>query len=178
MEKLLKRKWIYTIRINMSKERLKCPYHECKQESSWYWNLMRHIKRFHNGIGMPVKQKSTDNNAHLQPEIEETSASKVWHNYCPLSYPVNKHSSFYDKRPANEKFSEEQDPVDLVYEACKKQNDRFDKINEVRNFLFGHSSLPIYPAYPMAQNISPLPFEGTSDFNNSNSIGSFDLPVG
>ena len=30
----------------------------------------------------------------------------------------------------------------------------------------------------MAQNISPLPFEGTSDINNSNSIGSFDLPVG
>ena len=30
----------------------------------------------------------------------------------------------------------------------------------------------------MAQNIGPLPFEGTSDFNNSNSIGSFDLPVG
>ena len=87
MEKVLKRKWIYTIRINMSKERLKCPYHECKQESSWYWNLMRHIKRFHNGIGMPVKQKSTDNNAHLQPEIEETSASKVWQQLLSTILP-------------------------------------------------------------------------------------------
>jgi hypothetical protein len=140
---------------------------------------MRHIKRTHNGIGMPVKQKSTVNNAHLQPEIEETfKRQKCGSNYCPLSYPVNKHSSFYDKRPTIEKFSEEQDPVDLVYEAYKKHKDRFDKINEVRNFLYGHSSLPSYPAYPMAQDISPLPFEGTSNFNNSNSIGSFDLPVG
>ena len=86
-EKVLKRKWIYTTRINMSKERLKCPYHECKQECSWYWNLMRHIKRFHNGIGMPVKQKSTDNNAHLQPEIEETSASKVWQQLLSTILP-------------------------------------------------------------------------------------------
>ena len=163
----------------MNKERWKCPYHECKQECPRHWNLKRHIKRFHNGIGMPVKHKSTGNNAHLQREIEETSMrQKCGSNYRPLPYPVNKHSSFYDKRPANEKFSEEQDPVDLVYEACKKQKDKIDKINEIRNFLYGHSSLPIYPAYPTAQNISPLPFEGTIDFNNSNSIGTFDLPVG
>ena len=163
----------------MSKECWKCPYHECKQECPRHWNLKRHIKRLHNGIGMPVLHKSTGNNAHLQREIEETSKrQKCGSNYRPLPYPVNKHSSFYDKRPANEKFSEEQDPVDLVYEACKKQKDRIDKINEVRNFLYGHSSLPIYPAYPMAQNISPLPFEGNIDFNNSNSIGTFDFPVG
>src|SRR5688572_11041603 len=163
----------------MSKERWKCPYHECKQECPRHWNLKRHIKRLHNGIGMPVKHKSTGNNAHLQQEIEETSMTqKCGSNYRPLPYPVNKHSSFYDKRPANEKFSEEQDPVDLVYEACKKQKDKIDKINEIRNFLYGHSSLPNYPAYPTAQNSSPLPFEGTIDFNNSNSIGTFDLPVG
>ena len=162
----------------MNKEPWKCPYHECKQECPRHWNLKRHIIRIHNGIGMPVKHKSTGNNAHLQREIEETSKwQKCDSDYRPLPYPVNKHSSFYDKRPANEKFSEEQDPVDLVYEACKKQKDRIDKINEVRNFLYGHSSLPIYPAYPMAQNISPLPFEGTIDFNNSNSIGTFDFPV-
>jgi hypothetical protein len=163
----------------MSKERWKCPYPECKQECSRYWNLKRHIKRFHNGIGMPVKHKSTGNNAYFQPEIEQTSKRQKYGSNCrPLPFPVNKHSSFYDKGPANEKFSEEQNPVDMVYEACKKQKDRIDKINEVRNFLYSHSSLPIYPAYPMAQNISPLPFEGTADFNNSISIGTFDLPVG
>ncbi|CAN5183344.1 hypothetical protein BH18THE2_BH18THE2_14940 [soil metagenome] len=66
----------------------------------------------------------------------------------------------------------------MVYEAFKKQKDRIDKINEVGNFLYGHSSLAIYPAHPLAQNIGPLSFEGTTDFNNSNSIGTFDLPVG
>ena len=163
----------------MSKERWKCPYPECKQECSRYGNLKRHIKRLHNGIGMPVKHKSTANNAHLQPEIEETSKrQKYGSNYRPLPFQVNKHSSFYYKRPENEKFSEEQDPVDLFYDAFKKQKDRIEKINEVGNFLYGHS-LPIYPAHPLAQNISPLSFEGTTDFNyNSNGIGTFDLPVG
>ena len=44
-------------------------------------------KRFHNGIGVPVKQKLTANNAHLQPEIEETSASKVWQQLLSTILP-------------------------------------------------------------------------------------------
>jgi hypothetical protein len=136
----------------MSKESWKCPYYECKQECPRNYNLKRHIERFHNGIGVPVTHKLKANNAHLQPAVQQ--------------------------RPANETFREEQDPIDMVYEAFKKQKDRIEKMKEIGNFLYGHSSLPIYPAYPMAQNISPLPFEGTIDFNNSNSIGTFDLPVG
>jgi hypothetical protein len=178
-EKVLKRKRIYTTRHYMTKESWKCPYYECKQECSRNWNLKRHIERFHNGIGMPVKHKSKANNAHLQPEIEEMSKmQKYGNNSPPLPYHVNKHSSFYDKRPANEKFSEEQDSWDWFYEAFKKQEDKIEKLNEVRNFLYDHSSLPIYPANPMAHNLGPLPFGGATDFNNSNSIGTFVLPVG
>ncbi|CAN5183284.1 hypothetical protein BH18THE2_BH18THE2_14930 [soil metagenome] len=79
----------------MSKERWKCPYHECKQECSRYWNLKRHIKRLHNGIGMPVKHKLKANNAHLQPEIEQTSKrQKYGSNYRRLlSMSINIHPS-------------------------------------------------------------------------------------
>ena len=136
----------------MSKEPWKCPYYECKQECPRNWNLKRHIKRFHNGIGVPVKHTLKANNAHLQPAVQQ--------------------------RPANETFREEQDPIDMVYEAFKKQKDRIEKMKEIGNFLYGHSSLPIYPVHPMAQNIGPLPFGGTNYINNSNGIGTFDLPVG
>jgi hypothetical protein len=162
----------------MSKEPWKCPY-DCDRECSRHWNLKRHIERKHRGVGMPVKQKSSPNKAHLKLEIERMSGQKYRSNPRSLPYNVNGSPTLDNKRPqANEKFSEEQETVDLVYEAFKKQKDRIEKIQEIGNFLYGHSSLPVNPAHPIAQNIGPLSFGSTTDFNNSNSMGTFDLPVG
>jgi hypothetical protein len=161
----------------MSKEPWKCPY-DCYTECSRHWNLKRHIERKHNGIGMPVKQKSSAHKVHLQPEIEHMSKGKYGSNPRSLPY-VNKNPTLSNERPpANEMFSEEQDPLDLVYEAFKKQKDRIEKINDIGNFLYGHSSLTNYPTHPMAQNFGPLLFGSTTDFNNTNVIGTLDLPVG
>jgi hypothetical protein len=44
----------------MVREPWKCSHTDCKQECSRKGNLKRHIRRLHKGVGIPVKNKSSD----------------------------------------------------------------------------------------------------------------------
>jgi hypothetical protein len=52
-------------REQMARTSWKCPYPNCKQESSRNWNLQRHILRAHNAVGNPVKDKSFARGVHV-----------------------------------------------------------------------------------------------------------------
>jgi hypothetical protein len=59
----------------MARTPWKCPYPDCKQESSRLWNLQRHILRAHNAIGDPVKDKtSTTGQVYVGGIVQEYQA--------------------------------------------------------------------------------------------------------
>ena len=144
----------------MARTSWKCPYPNCKQESSRNWNLQRHILRAHNAVGNPVKDKSF--------ATEE---------YMSMSSKNTKFSSFHSKQVASPRPREEKDVVDWIYERVKEVKSKKDKITEIKNFFSSESSnSTVFPPLYIGPNASPLSSEITG--MSKQAITEFDPPVG
>jgi hypothetical protein len=103
----------------VAKEKWKCPYLRCRQDSSRRSNMVRHIKRFYGGLGSPAKEK---------PSAIDSS---ILNNSVDSGVP----SSLPGKLRPNASQVKEKDIVDMYY-------DWFSKIKEMQAF-FGQSGSPI-----------------------------------
>jgi hypothetical protein len=145
----------------MGRETWKCPHPNCNQESSRFWNLMRHIKRFHNGEGIPVKNKS---------DIEITAHSTQYFGNIKDPYPRNSPATEISKKIQGVNTTREIDPTDTIYQMYRKYRDRNDKIEEMMNYFAKNSSkIRFSPEFPhsMFNNGKPenaVPYQFWSDF--------------
>jgi hypothetical protein len=105
----------------VAKEKWKCPYLRCMQDSSRRSNMVRHIRRLHNGLGDPVKEKPSATDSSIQ-------------NMFVYS---DRPSSLSRKRPPDP-HTKENDMVDITYE-------KVNKIKEIKAFYSGQAGPAIYP---------------------------------
>jgi hypothetical protein len=105
----------------MGRESWKCPYPNCNQGSSRYWNLMRHIDRLHNGGVIPVKNKSDAKMAAQGKQVNSLATEE-------------------NKKLRGVKTTREIDLVDTVYQMYRKYRNRNDKIEEMMNYFANKSS--------------------------------------
>ena len=133
----------------MARTPWKCPYPDCKKESSRLWNLQRHILRAHNAIGDPAKDKSS---------TAEQYTSAVSSKNTKLS---SLHSKF-----ASPKHEKEKDIVDSMYERIKELKSKKDKMTEIKNLVLSSKSpdstyigQSIFPLLSIGPNVSPHPSE-------------------
>jgi hypothetical protein len=137
-------------REQMARTPWKCPYPDCKQESSRLWNLQRHILRAHNAIGDPVKDKTSTTGQYMSA----------------VSSKNTKLSSLHSKQVASPKHEKEKDIVDWMYERVKELKSKKDKMTEIKNLsskspdstYIGQS---IFPLPSIGPNASPPPSEMT-----------------
>ena len=111
----------------MARETWKCPYTDCKQESSRYWNLVRHIDRQHGGERVPVKNKSTiDTESILDTQIGGN--------------PRNNNQKGEEKKTPGDL-----DVVDHCYKIFRKQKDKNEMIAEMKNYFANNSTILFAP---------------------------------
>jgi hypothetical protein len=101
------------------KEKWKCPYLRCTQDSSRHGNIVRHIDRLHGGLGNPVKEK---------PSVTGSSIRNIYVKADPPSLSGN-------LRP--KAFRAKEDIVDTYY-------DKFSKIKEMESY-FGQRDSTVFP---------------------------------
>jgi hypothetical protein len=156
----------------MGREPWKCSHADCKQESSRFWNLMRHIRRLHKGEGIPVKNKS---------DIRKTAQDRQFPEYIEGPYPRNSLATEENKKIQVVKTTSEPDFVDDVYQMYRKIRDRNDKMEEMTNYFASkRSNIPFPPKFDQEifnhnkpENV--LPFHIWSGFS-SESITSAPVP--
>lgn len=126
----------------MAKEYWKCPYADCKQECSRHWNMVRHIKSKHAGLGKPVKEKTLDTNQTKSDKLAQANGSSP---------------HYRSKRPAKA-LEQENDLVDIVYEDVRKTKDKENKIKEIEEF-FGQANTTPSNNVPMSPLELPVGFK-------------------
>ena len=122
----------------VNREPWKCSHPDCRQECSRKANLKRHIRRLHGGVGIPVKNKSSDAE-NLECGTESTGNIEDLYSRNNISKEEN------SKKRQEVKETGELDPVDSIYPTFKKLKDRNDKIEEMRNYFANNSSKIPFP---------------------------------
>jgi hypothetical protein len=159
----------------MAREPWKCSHTDCKQECSRKGNLKRHIRRLHNGVGIPVKNKSSD--------IGKLECGTEHAGNIEDLYPRNNISKEENnKKGQGVKKTGELDPVDSIYPMFKKLKDRNDKIEEMRNYFANNSSKIPFPPnllhdilnYSKPEDV--LPYHIWSEFTSASMPSTFSTP--
>lgn len=105
----------------MAKEKWKCPYLRCMQDSSRRSNMVRHIRRLHSGLGDPVKEKPSATDSPIQNIFVNSDTP----------------SSLSEKGRRNALLAKDNDVVDIF---C----DKLSKIKEIMAFS-GQRATTIFP---------------------------------
>jgi hypothetical protein len=124
----------------MVNNRLKwcCPH--CSQTSSRHWNLKKHIKRRHQGIGRPIREDgwhSTSTASTTMHFISDLTNLQNNSNNYDLNYQRYPHtfSAALRKKEEEEDISKKRDPLEEILQFWRPIVQKIKEILEIRNLF-------------------------------------------